>query len=94
MSPIRLGVDGVRSAPPGWVIARTARPVIAHLAAGGIDTVSLDQGLVRVCDGLHGDRRDRTTGRLWSLAPCARHNPRPLGQPRGAPRARGGHHRN
>jgi hypothetical protein len=45
MSTVRLWLDDIRPAPPGWVHARTATEAIAVLRAGSVVEVSLDHDL-------------------------------------------------
>lgn len=47
---MKLFVDDVRGAPEGWVLCRTIKTAIAHLAQRGVETVSLDMdaGYLRV----------------------------------------------
>jgi hypothetical protein len=59
---VRVWLDDVRDAPPGWVRAFTPEEVIEHLRTGRVTAVSLDHDL-----GLEGGEAERTgyTVLLW-----------------------------
>ena len=52
---MKVWLDDLRSAPPGWVRVRTPEEAIALLETGDVTEISLDHDL-----GLMGGKRERT----------------------------------
>ena len=42
---IKIYLDDIRPAPPGWIRAYWPEEVIAHLESGNVETISLDHDL-------------------------------------------------